>query len=141
MAGELTLRVITPDSIVLDTTASAVRIPAVDGSMGVLPGHAQMVAALDMGLMTYRAGGKDEALFVSGGFVEVRDNTVRIVSEAGERPEDIDEERAREAEARARQRIEEGRAIGSQIDILRAELSLRRAQQRLRARGYSGTLV
>jgi len=141
MAGELTLRVITPDRIVLDTTASAVRIPAVDGSMGILPRHAQMVAALDVGLMTFKVEGKDAALFVSGGFAEVRDNTVRIVSEAGERPQEIDEERAREAEARARQRIEEGHARDMQIDILRAELALRRAQQRLRARRYSNTLV
>jgi len=141
MAGEITLRVITPDRIVLDTTASSVRIPAVDGSMGILPRHAQMVAALDVGLLLYRHGSEESALFVSGGFVEVKDNTVRVVSEAGERPEEIDEERAREAEARARQRIEEGRR-DVQIDVLRAEISLRRAQARLLAgRGYSRTLV
>ncbi len=141
MAAELTLRVITPDRIVTDTTASAVRIPAVDGSMGILSGHAPMVAALDVGMLTFRTGGKDEAIFVSGGFVEVRDNTVRVVSEAGERPEEIDEERAKEAEARARKRIEEGRISGAQVDILRAQLSLRRAQARRRAGRYSSTLV
>ena len=141
MANELTLRVITPDHIVLDTTASSVRIPAVDGSMGILRGHAQMVAALDVGLLTYRTDGTDHVLFVSGGFAEVRDNTVRIVSEAGERPEEIDEERARAAEARARKRIEEGRGRHTEIDVLRAELSLRRARARLMAGGYSRSLV
>ena len=141
MAAELTLRVITPDRIVLDTTASSVRIPAVDGSMGILSGHAPMVAALDMGMLTFQSGGKDEAIFVSGGFVEVSDNTVRVVSEAGERPEEIDEERARDAEQRARTRIEEGRVSGVQIDILRAQFSLRRAQARLRAGGYVRSLV
>ena len=45
MAEELTLRVITPDRIVLDTTASSIRLPGIDGSMGVLRGHAAMVAA------------------------------------------------------------------------------------------------
>ena len=141
MANELTLRVITPDRIVLDTTASSVKIPAVDGSMGILKGHAHMVVALDVGLMTYRTDGNEQVLFLSGGFVEVRDNTVRVVSEAGERPDDIDEERARAAEERARKRIEEGRGRHTQVDILRAELSLRRAQARLRAGGYSRSLV
>ena len=39
MADSITLRVITPEKIVLDTTASAVQIPAIDGSMGILPRH------------------------------------------------------------------------------------------------------
>jgi len=139
MAGSLTLRVITPDRIVLDTTAEVVRLPAVDGSLGVLWNHAPMVAALDMGVMSYRADGADRPLFVSGGFVEVRDNTVRVVSEAGERPEEIDVERARAAEQRARQRLEEWRHGTEPVDLLRAELALRRAIFRLRARGQGGS--
>ena len=134
MAGALTLRVITPDQIVLDTQADSVKVPAADGLMGILPQHASMIAALDVGLLTYYAGGKEEALFVSGGFVEVRANTVRVISESGEMPEEIDEERAREAEQRARKRIEEGRSTMGDLDILRANLALRRAQFRLRAR-------
>lgn len=140
---ELTLRVITPDAIVLDTTASSIQIPGVDGLIGILPRHAPMVAALDVGLMRFKRNGVEEQLFVSGGFCEVRDNTVRVVSEAGERPQEIDEERARAAEERARQRLAESRGSGAgQLDILRAEAALRRAQFRLLAkRGYGRTLV
>ena len=136
MAGELTLRVITPDEIVLDTTASAVRVPAVDGSMGILNGHAHMVAALDMGPLTYNEGGQEQQLFVSGGFAEVRDNTVRVVTEAGERVDQIDDTRAKEAEQRARQRLDEARKAGrsNQIDLLRAQASLRRALTRQKMR-------
>ena len=81
--AELTLRLITPDHIVLDTQASRVQVPAIDGLMGILPRHASLVTALDVGPLTYESGGKEESIFVSGGFAEVRDNTVRIVSEAG----------------------------------------------------------
>lgn len=132
MAGELTLRVITPDEIVLDTTASAVRVPAVDGSMGILNGHAHMVAALDIGPLSYSEGAEEKQLFVSGGFAEVRDNTVRVVTEAGEKTEQIDAQRAQEAERRARQRLDEARKASgtTQIDLLRAEASLRRALTR-----------
>jgi len=134
VSNGLTLRVITPDSIVLDTQVEALRVPGLDGSIGILPRHAHMVAALDVGILYYRSSGKEAALFLSGGFAEVRSNTVRVVCEAGEKPEEIDEERARAAEARARARLDEGRSTPAQIDLLRAELALRRAQARLRAR-------
>ena len=138
MSGKLTLRVITPDRIVLDTQAEAVRVPALDGSMGFLPHHAHLVSALDMGVLLWREGGKEQTLFVSGGFVEVKQDTVRVVSEAGERPAEIDVERAREAEQRARERLEQSRQPGSDIDVLRAELALRRALGRQQAAGRAG---
>jgi F-type H+-transporting ATPase subunit epsilon len=134
VAGGLTLRVITPDAIVFDEEVESVRVPGLDGSIGILPRHAHTVAALDIGLLRYRRQGKEQRLFVAGGFAEVRANTVRVVCEAGEKPEEIDEERARAAEARAKQRLDEGGFTAAQIDILRAELALRRAQGRLRAR-------
>ena len=131
--GALTLRVITPESIVLDTQVSSLKVPASDGSMGILPRHAHMVAALDVGELTYVGDAGEKALFVSGGFVEVRANTVRVVCESGELPAEIDKERAAEAEARARKRLDEGRRHpDGGIDILRAELALRRARYRLR---------
>jgi len=141
MAGELTLRVITPERIVLDQRTTSVRIPGVDGSMGILPRHAHMVAALDVGVLRYREGGEEKPLFISGGFAEVSGDTVRVVCEAGERPDEIDEERARAAEERARRHLDEAPRVPA-IDILRAEMALRRAQQRLLVRrGYGRTLV
>ena len=133
MAGELTLRIITPQSILLDETVTSVVVPATDGLMGILPRHAPMVASLDVGLLKYEKGGSEETMFVSGGFAEVRGDTVRIVSEAGEKPEEIDEERAAEAEARARKLLDEGGSSAVQVDVLRAEFALRRARFRLRA--------
>ncbi len=139
MAQDLTLRVITPDRIVLDTRASMVRIPGVDGSIGILPRHAPMVAALDVGPLIYDSGGKRETLFVAGGFADVRENTVRVVSEAGELPTEIDEARAREAEARARARLDQATTAGGpQIDVARAEMALRRALARLQVRSGTG---
>ena len=133
----LTLRVITPDRIAFDRQVSSVTIPAVDGRIGILPRHAPMVAALDTGLLKYKEDGREGVLFVSGGFAEVRADTVRVVTEAGEHPAEIDEARAREAEKRARERIVAGRAaVGEPIDLLRAEAALRRSLMRLRAREY-----
>jgi F-type H+-transporting ATPase subunit epsilon len=135
VAGELTLRVITPDRVALDVRADSVVFPASDGLVGVLPRHAPMVAALDAGALTFKSAGGEQAMFVSGGFAEVRDNTVRLVTQAGELASDIDEARAREAEQRARERLERARTGHHDIDALRAEAALRRALLRLRMRG------
>jgi F-type H+-transporting ATPase subunit epsilon len=140
VVGTLTLRVITPERIALDQSVASVRLPGLDGSIGVLPRHAPMIAALDAGLVHFRAqpGGAEEILFVSGGFAEVHGDTLRVVSEAGEKAADIDENRAREAEKRARERIAAGTADGEPLDMLRAEAALQRALMRLQAREYHG---
>lgn len=138
-ARALTLRVITPERIAHDGEATSVRVPGVDGSIGILPRHAPMVAALDAGLLRWREGAAEHVMFVSGGFAEVRGSTVRVVTEAGERPADIDEERAREAERRARERLAQGQAgEGEPLDVVRAEAALRRAIMRLQAREFLG---
>lgn len=133
---ELSLRVITPDKIALEATVRSLQVPGSDGLIGILPRHAAMVAVLDFGPMHWiDSDGNPGDMFVSGGFAEVRDGTVRVVTEAGELPEEIDEERAKEAEARARERLQTSvRAEGAELDLQRAQHSLRRALSRLRVR-------
>jgi F-type H+-transporting ATPase subunit epsilon len=136
MSPAITLRVITPQRIELDTEVSSMKFPGVDGSIGVLPRHAPMVAAVDPGELEFRKtpGGPEEFFVVSGGFAAVRDNTVRIVTDACERPTDIDTERAAEASERARARLRERISLDGEgkvpLDVLRAEASLRRALMR-----------
>jgi F-type H+-transporting ATPase subunit epsilon len=135
----LTLRVITPERIVIDREVDAVRLTALDGQLGVLPRHAPMVAALDLGLLRYRSGSHQGVLFCAGGFAEVHGDTLRVVTQAGELASDIDEERAREAERRARERLDQRQVPGGEpIDMLRAETALQRALLRLQARSYAG---
>lgn len=134
----LTLRVITPARIALDEQVESVRLDAIDGSLGVLPRHAPMVAALDLGLVRYKIGGRERVLFCAGGFAEMQGDTLRVVTQASERPEDIDEARVQASEKRARERLDAGRSTGDEpVDILRAEASLRRALLRLNAKTYS----
>ncbi|MFT7677051.1 MAG: F-type H+-transporting ATPase subunit epsilon [Planctomycetota bacterium] len=133
MADSLTLRVITPERVVIDTTVSSVKFPGLDGLIGVLPKHAHMVSALDSGLLEWSTGsGAPEDMFVAGGFAEVRGNTVRIVTEAGELATDIEIERAEQAAVRAKERLKTRRVEEGTVefDVLRAEASLRRALMR-----------
>ncbi|MBL8862381.1 MAG: ATP synthase F1 subunit epsilon [Planctomycetes bacterium] len=133
----LTLRVITPDRIVLDEIVESVRLDGLDGSLGVLPRHAPMIAALDVGLVRYSGAQGARTLFCAGGFAEVHGDTLRVVTQASERPEDIDEARARDAEQRARERLRTGvEPSGEPLDVPRARAALKRALFRLQAKGY-----
>ena len=134
MSGPITLRVITPERVVLDTTVASVTFPALDGSMGVLKGHAPRVAALGVGELSFRdAAGPESGLFVAGGFAEVRQDTVRVVTEASEPPTAIDLARATAAAERARKRLAEYQSIrGEDVDLIRAQYALQRALTRQR---------
>ena len=134
MSGPITLRVITPERVVLDTTVASVTFPALDGSMGVLKGHAPLVAALGVGELSFRdAAGQESGLFVAGGFAEVRQDTVRVVTEASEPPTAIDLARATAAAERARKRLAEYQSIrGEDVDLIRAQYALQRALTRQR---------
>lgn len=133
MAG-LTLRVITPERVILDEAVESVGVTASDGGMGIFPKHAGMVTALEPGELTYKTSAGEQSLFVAGGFAEVRGDTVRVLTAAGEPWTEIDEERARQAEARARERLSMSRAAAKQdaVDMARARASLQRALARIR---------
>ncbi|HKB15409.1 MAG TPA: ATP synthase F1 subunit epsilon [Planctomycetota bacterium] len=131
----LRLHVLTPERTVVDAEVASVRVPVHDGSIGILARHAPLVAPVGIGILSLRKpGGAVEEIFVNEGFVEVRDNVVRVVSETGERSDEIDLARAKEAEARARERI--ASRVKVDVDLDRAERALLRsiARQRLAER-------
>ena len=76
----LKVSVVSPEATLFDGEASAVVAPAFDGEVGILPSHAPMITVLGQG--TLRIDGATPARFkVSGGFVQVVDDTVRVVTE------------------------------------------------------------
>ena len=81
-----------------------------DGEMAFLTGHAPFVGALGIAIVRIRqADGTEQRAAVHGGFVEVRDNQVSILSDVAELPEQIDVERARRARQEAERRLGPGR--------------------------------
>jgi F-type H+-transporting ATPase subunit epsilon len=128
MAEKLSLEIVTPERQVLIEQVDDVILPRVDGYMGVLPGHAPLLAQLDAGEVSYLAGNQRHYLAVSGGFAEVLRKSVSILATTCEKAEEIDVERAREAKERAEGRLKSDLA---DIDTNRAEASLRRAISRI----------
>ena len=86
--AELRVRVVSPEKTVFDGTAAAVVAPAWDGLVGILPGHAPMLALLGMGpLSIERPGGGTDAFHVVGGVLKVERNQVTLLTEyAGSEP-------------------------------------------------------
>ncbi len=139
MASELHLRVVTPDRNVLDRKVKAVSFMGIDGSYGILPNHAPLMTATMPGVVKVtNTDGSVEELLVTDGFAEMRDNILSLVCEAGERATDIDMERARAAEERAREQIEEAHEVD--INLAQAEVALQKALLRqMLARKGRGT--
>jgi len=139
MAKEFHLRIVTPDRTVVDRKVVAVSFMGMDGSYGILADHAPMMTATQPGVVRItESDGSRRDLVTTDGFAEVRDNVLTLVCEAGERAEEIDVERAREAERRARERIEQIRK-GQPGDLPRAEAALRRAMLRQLVGRRAGT--
>ena len=75
----LTVSVISPEAVLFEGTTDSVVAPAFDGELGILTGHAPMMTLLGKGVLRLGAGG--QRFNVDGGFLQVVDNTVRIVTE------------------------------------------------------------
>ncbi|MBR0673050.1 ATP synthase F1 subunit epsilon [Neoroseomonas soli] len=76
------LEFVSPEKLLLSRPVEMAVLPAAEGEMGVLPGHAPMIVALRGGVISVREGGQDtEKLFVAGGFAEVTPTRVTILAE------------------------------------------------------------
>ena len=97
-----TLEVVTPERRVVRATAVEAQIPASEGYLGVLPGHAPLLGAMGMGELSYRDAQGTHYAAVFGGYVEVLAGRVIVLAEAAERAEEIHADRARAAMESAR---------------------------------------
>lgn len=128
--AKLHVEVVTGERVVfqMDEVDMAV-VPGVDGMLGILPGHAQLISLLTNGELRVKKGGVEESIVVFGGFVEVSHNRVTILADTAERASEIDIERAEAARARAE---ETKRNRADAVSVAEAEAALRRAAVRLR---------
>jgi len=84
MPDLLHVEIATPEKLVAQQQAETVGIPGKDGYMGILPGHAALLSELGDGMLTVTTGTRTDSYHVSGGYVEVRDNHVRVLADRAE---------------------------------------------------------
>ena len=80
----LQVQITTPEKLVLEKEADYAEIPGKDGYMGILPGHAALLSELGSGELKLTVAGKVESLTISGGYVEVREDRVRVLADSVE---------------------------------------------------------
>jgi F-type H+-transporting ATPase subunit epsilon len=78
--GTLHCIVVTPETTVLETPADFVALPLFDGEAGIAPGRAPFIGRLGYGELRVRTGGSTERFYVDGGFVQVVDNVVSVLT-------------------------------------------------------------
>ena len=130
MPDELQLEVVTPERLLVREQVTAVQLPAKNGYLGILPGHAPLMAELGTGFLHFESGGRRWYLAVHGGFLEVLGDRLRVLANAAERAEEIDVERAQADMKRAQEQVFNA-SLG--VDPAFALDAMARAQARLDA--------
>lgn len=126
---KIRLQVVTPDREIAEEEVDEVSIPAKDGYLGALPGHAPLLTELQAGTLEYRQDSKRRYVAIHWGFAEVLPDRVIVLAEIAERAEDIDVERAESKRKRVEEYLKSHPATDPEIEKARDDL--RRAICRL----------
>ncbi len=125
----LQVELVSPERVLYSGEADMVIARTVGGGeLAFLTGHAPFLGALDIATVTVRSSSGDEVVAVHGGFVEVSNDRVTILSDVAELGSQIDVERARRSAEEAEHRLR-------QADDAEAEATVRRAHVRMAAAG------
>jgi F-type H+-transporting ATPase subunit epsilon len=128
---EINIEIITPSKSAYKGNVRTIWVPGQLGNFQVLFNHAPLLSNLEVGRIKIEdVNGQITEYSTGGGTVEVKDNKVLVLADSVELKEEIDAERAKSAYKRAKERLAAG--TKADIDVLRAELSLQRAINRMK---------
>lgn len=128
---QLQLKIITPERIVLDEAVDSVTLPTTEGEITILPDHIPLISTLASGDIVARVNGEDVPMAVSGGFVEVSNNDVKILADFAEHVSDLSEDAVAKARARAEE-LKRMKDDASVVDFEHYEAELERSLTRVK---------
>lgn len=102
----LKLEIVTPEARIFSDEVDSVVLPGVEGEMGVLPAHANLVTTLKPGELVYTKVGKTTEMAVGEGLVEVTGTTTRVLTDMAIGVDEIDEKAVEAALERAKHALE-----------------------------------
>ena len=120
------LDIITPTSTHTYENISYLRIPGLDGLIGIEANHANAIIALDIGEIKLNINGKNLFFSTSGGFTDIQSKGVQLLLETFEESKNIDENRAEKSLQKAKERLGD-----KSQNFERANQSLKRAKNRI----------
>lgn len=124
------LRVMAPNRTVWNSEAQEVILSTNSGQIGILPNHAPLLTALDIGVMKIRIDSKWTAMALMGGFAMIDNNQMTILVNEAEKANDINSEEAQDAFQAAQANLTEA---SGRKQVIEANLALKRAKARLEA--------
>ena len=124
--------ILAADKPVYEGSCESLVVPTIRGQYGILAGHSNMISAIVPGTLSYRIPGQENLILaVSEGLVKAEDGAVLVLVDSAERPEEIDENRARRAADQAKEEMLQKRSI---VEYHAAQAHLARALNRLRVK-------
>lgn len=129
MAKTFELEIVATDRIFYKGECEHLVITAIDGLLGILPGHEPLVTTLPSGELKYMVDGKWRYAAISDGFIQVMPDKSVILADSCELPEEIDIKRAEEARQRAEERLRQKQSIQ---EYYQTQAALNRAMNRLK---------
>lgn len=124
--NRLYLKVVTPDKLFFEGEIDMLVARTIEGDVGILLNHSPLVTILDIGRLVIKDGDERKIAACAGGYIDVRNNNITIVSDACEWEDEIDINRAERAKERASKRLED-----KGTDTFKAELALKKAINRI----------
>ena len=125
--AQFTLEIVTPDRKFFEEEVDMVVVRGVEGDIGILKNHTPLVTPLDIGRIKIKQNDKTREAAIAGGYVEIRKHKTTIITDSAEWPDEIDVERAKAAKERAEKRMNSE----SELDLVRAQVALRKALNRI----------
>lgn len=122
------VKIITPDRVFYEGEASMVEFNTSEGEIGVLKGHIPLTVVVAPGILNITEADGIKKAALHAGFAEILQDSVVIMAEIVEWPEEIDLTRAEEAKERAEERL---RSKTPETDVARAETALQKALARI----------
>ncbi|HAN09795.1 MAG TPA: F0F1 ATP synthase subunit epsilon [Clostridiales bacterium] len=126
---KIRLQISTPDRDFYNGDVDMVVVKSVTGEMGILPHHLALATILDVGILKIKNENVEKQAVLNGGFMEIKNSVVSILTDSAEWPEEIDLERAKQAKERAEERL---KMKDADIDFDRAEFALKKAINRIK---------
>ncbi|MFV1996678.1 MAG: F0F1 ATP synthase subunit epsilon [Acidiferrobacterales bacterium] len=128
MAMTMYVDIVSAEEEIYSGTAEMLFAPTVNGEVGILPRHTQLIARMKPGEVRVRKGNDEQIFYVSGGVLEVQPNVVTVLADTAIRARDLDEAQALEAKKRAESAMQNMKA---DMDYARAQAELMEAVAQL----------
>ncbi len=131
MSKTIKVDVVNAEESLFSGDAKFVALPGIEGELGILPGHTPLITLIRPGMVRIQQEGKEEEqIFAAGGVLEVQPYHVIVLADVAIRSKDLDEAKAKEAMARAKEAAK-GLTDKQQLAKLEAEVHILAAQLKI----------